>query len=131
MMRFDRAEKYRAPHPGDFCHEIGDRFGWFIIPTNHDALYAEEPVYGYGRLRVQASDDFDGWEHVSVSLIDRTPTWAEMCRIKGLFWDEEDTVVQFHPPKSEYVNCHPYCLHLWRWTGGEFPRPSSTLVGPK
>lgn len=54
------------------------------------------------------------WEHVSVSRINRTPTWNEMCRIKELFWDDDETVVQFHPKKSEYVNRHPYCLHLWK-----------------
>lgn len=21
--------------------------------------------------------------------------------------------MQVHPPRSEYVNLHPYCLHLW------------------
>ena len=49
------------------------------------------------------SDGF-GWEHVSVSLrrgdlstFPRTPTWEETCLIKALFWDAEDTVVQYHP----------------------------------
>ena len=52
------------------------------------------------------------WEHVSVSMKDRTPTWAEMCEIKDMFWDEEDCVVQYHPPKSDHVNIHEHCLHL-------------------
>lgn len=71
------------------------------------------------------------WEHVSVSTQTGIPTWLEMSRIKRLFWDDEDRVVQFHPPKSEYVNMHPHCLHLWRWTGGEFPHPPMELVGYK
>lgn len=81
-------------------------------------------------LRVIASDG-GGWDHVSVSLPDRCPTWAEMCRIKGLFWDEEDTVMQLHPPKSEWVNNHPYCLHLWRAQDQEIPRPPGLMVGIK
>ena len=32
---------------------------------------------------VMASDGM-GWEHVSVSLRNRTPNWREMCFIKGL-----------------------------------------------
>jgi hypothetical protein len=40
-------------------------------------------------------------------------------------------VVQFHPPKSQYVNCHPYCLHLWRNKNQEVILPPSILVGPK
>lgn len=70
-----------------------------------------------------------GWEHVSVSLPHRCPTWDEMCYVKALFWEPRDAVVQIHPPESEYVNSHPYCLHLWRPVGGEFPRPPSVLVG--
>ena len=86
----------------------------------------------HGRdLRVIFSDG-DGWEHVSVSTPSRTPNWTEMCFIKSVFWHEEDTVIQFHPPKSEYVNNHPYCLHLWRPNDGlVIPLPPSILVGIK
>jgi len=72
----------------------------------------------------------EGWEHVSVSLQHRVPTWDEMCSIKRLFWEPEDCVVQYHPPKSEYVNCHPHCLHLWRSLDAPMPRPPTILVGP-
>jgi len=73
-------------------------------------------------LKMLASDGADpisqGWQHVSVSLavkhIKRPPNWQEMCFVKDLFFEDEETVVQFHPKKSRYVNAHPYCLHLWR-----------------
>ena len=81
-------------------------------------------------LRVIASDGM-GWEHVSVSRTDRCPTWPEMCAIKSLFWDAEDTVVQYHPPESQYINNHPYCLHLWRPVGLIMPAPDTILVGIK
>jgi hypothetical protein len=55
-----------------------------------------------------------GWEHVSVSTETRCPTWEEMNYIKNVFWDDEEMVVQFHPPKSKYVNNHPFVLHLWK-----------------
>lgn len=71
------------------------------------------------------------WEHVSVSADSRPPNWTEMSYVKGLFWDEEDCVIQFHPPRSDYVNAHPYCLHLWRPVGIEIPRPPYITVGPK
>lgn len=57
------------------------------------------------------------WEHVSVSVYRSTkytPTWAEMCYVKYLFWGEEEAVFQFHPPKSACINDHPGCLHLWK-----------------
>lgn len=70
-----------------------------------------------------------GWEHVSVSLARRCPTWEEMCMVKDIFWGEEECVVQFHPPRSEYVNRHPYCLHLWKKIGEEYETPPKEYVG--
>lgn len=70
----------------------------------------------------------EGWEHVSVSMVDRIPTWEDMCYVKGLFWTDEETVIQFHPPKSLHINCHPNCLHLWRQRESAFPLPPSHLV---
>ena len=83
---------------------------------------------GKPRLFAIASDQA-GWEHVSVSRKDRCPTWDEMCAVKDLFWTEEDAVVQFHPPRSDYVNNHPFCLHLWKPAGGSLLLPPSILVG--
>jgi hypothetical protein len=71
-----------------------------------------------------------GWEHVSVSVDGRVPNWQEMCFVKNLFWSDEECVVQFHPPKSEYVNLHPYCLHLWKPLERDVLLPPSLLVGP-
>lgn len=81
-------------------------------------------------LRVIVSDG-EGWEHVSVSCTNRCPNWPEMCFIKDLFWGEEETVIQYHPPKSEYVNCHPNCLHMWKPIGIDIFTPPSEFVGPK
>lgn len=83
---------------------------------------------GRGLLRVIASDG-EGWEHVSVSNPARCPTWDEMCWIKSQFWDDEDCVLQFHPPRAEYVNVHPYCLHLWRPVVEAVARPPAWMVG--
>lgn len=85
------------------------------------------------RLLVIASDG-DGWQHVSVSFPDSKhtiPNWEVMCRVKDLFFEPEDTVVQFHPAKNNYVNYHGGCLHLWKPIGREFPIPDPILVGPK
>jgi hypothetical protein len=89
-----------------------------------------------GWLHIIASDGVDpngaGWEHVSVSCASkRCPNWQEMCFVKDQFWDEEETVIQFHPPKSEYVNHHPTTLHLWRHRHNAIATPPAILVGPK
>ena len=69
-----------------------------------------------------------GWEHVSVSLRNRCPTWEEMCLVKDIFWMDDECVVQFHPPKNEYINVHPYCLHLWKKIGEKADLPPKEFV---
>lgn len=92
------------------------------------------PIAGEARsVHCIASDGF-GWQHVSVSfgISTATPSWDLMCKVKDLFWEEEDVVVQFHPKKSEYVNIHQGCLRMWRCTDGrEHPTPPHWMVGPK
>lgn len=82
------------------------------------------------------ASDCEGWEHVSLSISVKSkrylmPTWDDMCLIKSMFWDDEDAVMQFHPPKSEYVNNHNYVLHLWRECNKNQVMPPSILVGIK
>lgn len=79
--------------------------------------------------------DGDGWEHVSVSVAPdkpserrRLPTWEEMNFVKELFWSDDETVVQFHPRKTSYVNLNPWVLHLWRKIGLEYMLPPSYMI---
>lgn len=48
---------------------------------------------------------------------------------KDLFWEPHETVMQLHPPESEWISNHPYCLHLWRHVSREIPMPPSIMVG--
>lgn len=81
-------------------------------------------------LRVIASWGM-GWDHVSVSLEHRTPKWAEMERVRRTFFHDHETAMQLHVPPGEHINCHPYCLHIWRPQKVEIPRPPSSMVGWK
>ena len=75
-----------------------------------------------------------GWEHVSINGVNRMPTWDEMCELKDMFFNEDECCVQYHPPKSEYVNNMPYCLHIWKPSekySGVLPIPPSYMVGIK
>ena len=110
--------KYRVI-TGPFASE--DSFG-------NNGLFAI-PFEGH-LLTVIASDGF-GWDHVSVSLKNRTPNWEEMCFVKDLFWDKDECACQFHPSESEYVNNHEYCLHLWKPQDQEIQLPPSLMVGIK
>ena len=43
----------------------------------------------------------------------------------------EEICVEYHPKKSEYVNNHPYCLHIWKPIDVELPTPAIELIGIK
>lgn len=77
-----------------------------------------------------------GWDHISVTLstldvnpINRCPKWNEMCIIKEMFFEDDEVVMQLHPKKEDYVNDHPYCLHLWKPQKQEIPTPPTFMVG--
>ena len=105
---------------------------WLRRPSGDGLTFGCAEIPGPFRpLRVIFSDGM-GWEHVSVSTPNRCPNWDEMCLVKSLFWADEDAVMQLHPPRSEYVNNHAHCLHLWRPNDGAvIPLPPSILVGVK
>lgn len=112
-------DQYRVPMPGG--SDLAPRLeGAFVLPNLQGGHTTE--------LRVIASVG-DGWDHVSVSLEYRCPTWAEMERVKRLFFGDDETAMQLHVPPSQHVDCHPHCLHLWRPLQGAIPRPHSSLVG--
>jgi hypothetical protein len=120
-MSFHVPERYRLMRGHLASDASAGNNGGFLIPM------------GTRYISVIASDgaaiDEPRWEHVSASYKDRCPTWDEMCKPKAIFWDAEDVVMQLHPPESEWINNHPYCLHLWRPVGVVLPRPPGILVG--
>lgn len=82
------------------------------------------------KLSIIASDG-EGQQHVSVHISNRPndiPTWIEMNFVKELFWLDEEWVVQFHPAKLSYVNCHPGTLHLWKPLDETMPMPPIDMV---
>lgn len=72
-----------------------------------------------------------GWDHVSVSFRNRTPSWEEMAEIKDMFFRKDETAVQYHPEEDEYVNDHPHCLHIWKKQGHTHELPPWWMVGLK
>lgn len=105
-----------------------DGFGGTIFPIE----------YKKGKVKIDNRIDralhfifsFGGeFEHLSVSTPVKTPTWEQMCKMKEIFWKDDEVCMQLHPKKEEYVNNHPYCLHIWRPKEKEIPTPSSIYVG--
>ena len=121
---FKVPEEYRiTSHPILGTNSLAGNHGAFVIRLS-----------GRSTALCIASEG-EGWEHVSAHIESlgkkRIPTWSEMCRIKDIFWGEEDVVVQYHPAKKDYINNHYHCLHLWKPIGIELPTPPTWMVGLK
>lgn len=118
-----RIERFRVVH-GELASGPGTNWGCFAVNYRNRVCL---------NVISSGSDSEYGWEHVSVSVSgeQRLPTWDEMAFVKELFWDDEETVLQFHPKRSEYVNYHKYVLHMWRKNGVDHETPPAILVGPK
>lgn len=67
------------------------------------------------------------WEHVSVSLRSRCPTWAELEYVKRIFWRDDEWSIQLHAPPAAHISVHPHVLHLWRPIG-DLPVPPRETV---
>jgi len=103
--------------------------GAFLVPFKREGDLRQRQW-----LRVIASagrDQPKGWQfdHVSVSLSNRSPTWEEMDYIKRLFFRDDETCYQLHVTAGEHINNHPYCLHIWHCLEAAIPLPPGVMVG--
>jgi hypothetical protein len=76
---------------------------------NRVSKYAGDGVV----LKVIASVG-DGWDHVSVSVENRCPTWDEMEFVAKLFFKPDEVAIQLHVREKDHINNHPFVLHWWR-----------------
>lgn len=82
---------------------------------------------GAGPLKVVFSNGLD-WDHVSVSLPNRTPNYQEMKQVKRIFFEPHEWAVEYHPPQADYISVNDNVLHLWRPQTQAFPTPPSIMV---
>ena len=65
------------------------------------------------KLRLFLSVD-DNVLHMSISHPTRYPTWDEISRTRYKFFSDDINFVMYLPKKSEYVNVHENCFHLYQ-----------------
>jgi hypothetical protein len=116
VKNFTYLNHYRVPVKGDWGDQ---KSGAFVFPSPTDPTTV---------VRVIASCE-EGWDHVSASCPHRCPTWEEMEFVKRQFFFPEECAMQLHVPEAEHINCHPFCLHIWRPHGTKIPRPPAWMVG--
>lgn len=105
----------------DSAHNRARLAGWQRVEFGQDgACYKREGIgLGANKPPMQTviisgsyRDDIP-WLHVSTAWSNRLPTWDEFRQIRDVFLDDGLIAVQVFPPKAEYINQHPYCLHLY------------------
>lgn len=88
-------------------HPEGLFGGWFYLNrlTSHTLILS--------------GGTYDGqrWLHMSLGHPSRLPTWGEFVDAKEWAMGVERFAAQLIPPRSQYVNFHPYVLHLYSPVG--------------
>jgi len=91
--------------------------GWIEAPGHGPVARDSRTYVSAGGLRVIHSvdllDDGSFWDHLSVSRVDRIPSWDDLVMVKEIFIGCEREALQLFPLRSEYVNVCKNCLHIW------------------
>lgn len=98
---------------------VEDRGGilWTRIPPRLGIAFYEADRED-GTLRAAIGREPRGW-HMSVSFTPATgrelrlPTWDELKDARYRFIPDRATMAALLPPRAEWVDVHPTCLHLW------------------
>jgi hypothetical protein len=117
-------DPYRKRHPLMGDSPPGQLFGFFVARK----FEANLAIISSGESH---DDPLGKWEHVSVSLYHGKglPTWEQMQWVKDQFWRRDETVIQFHPADSQYVNVAEV-LHLWK-PPYDLPLPPTLTLAPQ
>lgn len=82
-----------------------------------------------GKLRfiVSGETEQDGkrWVHLSIIKANAIPEWNELVRVRNAVLGEEALCLHIVSRRSQHVNIHPYCMHLWWCVDGD-PVPDFT-----
>jgi hypothetical protein len=120
MRNLHELDSYRLKTP-----QVLELYGFYGDATcgAFELPYPRTSVY----LSVLASSG-NGWDHLSVSLPFRCPTWDEMSFAKRTFFKPDEVVMQLHVADSDHINLHPNVLHLWRPHHDIIPLPPKEFV---
>ena len=93
--------------------------GWRVI-QEWGSGYALQDNTGL-RVIIDCSTKGDDryWVHLSLSRAKAIPSHLDMVRVKEAFLGNSRYAYSVFPPRQEYVNIHPNCLHLWALVDGD------------
>lgn len=94
--------------------------GWRVETLGCDGI---KWVNKKRNLQIIASTNLeqDGreWLHLSISHPDRLPTYKDMTYMKRHWAGDDKKCIQVFPARTEHVNFHPNCLHLFCCLDGD------------
>lgn len=120
MMDLNRLNRFR-----DTSAEVIEHMGG--IGDHGNGVFHIKSPSDNRRMMCIASDGL-GWDHVSVSLKNRCPTWREMEHVKHLFFKPDEVAIQLHVRAEDHININKFCLHIWRPQHAKIPLPPGLLV---
>lgn len=53
------------------------------------------------------------WLHVSFACNNKMPDYSDISFIKQQFFGDDLKAIMVFPKRTEHINLHQYCLHLW------------------
>jgi hypothetical protein len=92
---------------------------WQLIETRVDG---QSFFNGHRQLSVIYSEaiyDHKRWLQVSCAHRNKLPNWETLKYVKNTFIGEDKTAIQILPAADNFVNLHPYVLHLWHCLDGD------------
>jgi hypothetical protein len=101
------------------------------IDARHFLGEAWEKIGDNLKVLVSTATEADGrvWLHVSMSRPARLPSWSDVKRVKNAFIGKDRKAIQVFPADREYVNDHPFVLHLFCCLDGD-PLPDFRRAAP-
>lgn len=91
---------------------------WEQMPSSGPLLTFYAARRPDGKLMAALAREPSGW-HMSVSFTPapdqplRLPTWDELKDARYRFVPDRARMAALLPPRAEWVDVHPTCLHLW------------------
>ena len=94
--------------------------GYSMVRRSIDGAHYVRTLTGASVI-VSATEELDGraWVHFSMARADRLPTWEELVEGKEAFLGRESKAIMVLAPRSQWVNIHPNCLHLFVCLDGD------------
>ena len=94
-----------------------DHAGFFSVTLFNSKIILEKNFSEGEPAGIAAENCMSGrsFARAYMWLEDRCPTWPEMVALNHLLFHTDDIpTFQVHPRADQYVNNHPFALHIWK-----------------